>query len=582
MKLDLWKARHPDFTKSIDDWAKCRAVYEGGDDFINQYLSQFSKREDDEDFKRRKAMAYNPGFASTIVDEIKNSIYLRMPEITRKGGDKSYEEAIQGRNGGVDLQGSSLNNWIGQHVLPEILVTSLVGVYVDMPDVNLQTLADVVVTKAKPYLYYYQAEQIYTWNSKWEDGEQVLTDLILHETYDDVDPDYNVVTGQKERLRRLRLTPTGVLVEFYKEDQQVPYETRELKGLKRLPFIFAGITKSILRDIANYQIALLNIESADIQGIIDAGFAFYVEPYDPRTEPIHLPQGDTGPVLGPTGEPLQEGELPAPPAATEKPRDMRVRSGPTNGRRYPMGANAPEFINPSSEPLKASMDKQAQMKNDMRKLANLALTSVEPKFASAESKQMDDRSLESGLSYIGLELERLERMIGEIWNYYMKGPEISVKYPRKYQLKTDKDRREDAKANTELATKVPSRTFTKEMGKVTARMLLEQKVSDETLAKIDKEIDAANYLSSDSESIAKDVEAGLVSKETASNARGYDGPKEIPIAKREHSERLAEIAAAQAPQGTADGDSRAKEDKNSNQAADKSPDSAKAVRGEGK
>lgn len=577
MKLDLWKARHPFYTKYIDDWSKCRDVYEGGDEFIERFLTRFSKREDEDDFKRRKAMSYNPGFAATIVDEIKNSIYLRMPEITRKGGDISYSEAIQGKNGGVDLKGASLNNWIGQHVLPEILVTSIVGVYVDMPDVNLQTLADVVTTKAKPYLYFYQAEQIYTWNSKWCDGEEILTDLVLHETYDDVDPDFNVIVGQKERLRRLRLQPDGVLVEFYKDEQSTPYETRELKGLRRLPFIMAGITKSILRDIANYQIALLNIESSDLQYITDANFTFYVEPYDPRTEPIHHTSGDVAPP-----EELPEGQLPTPPAPTEKNRDMRVKAGPTNSRRYPMGANAPEFISPSSEPLKASMDKQAQMKTDMRKLANLALTSVEPKFASAESKQLDDRSLESGLSYIGLELERLERMIGEIWNYYMKGPEISVKYPRKYSLKTDKDRREDAKANTELATKVPSKTFTKEMGKVTARMLLEQKVSDETLKKIDSEIDKADFLSSDAESIAKDVEAGLVSKETASNARGYDGSKEVPIAKQEHTERLAEIAAAQAPQGAADGDSRDKENKNSQQTADKSPDSTKAVRGDAK
>lgn len=143
------------------------------------------------------------------------------------------------------------------------------------------------------------------------------------------------------------------------------------------------------------------------------------------------------------------------------------------------------------------------------------------------------------------ELERLERIIGEIWNYYMQGEPIAVKYPRKYQLKTDKDRREDAKANTELAAKVPSKTFTKEMGKVTARMLLEQKVDDAILAKIDKEIDAADYLSSDAESISKDVEIGIVDKVTASNARGYDGEKVVPIAEKEHAKRLAEIQVAQ-------------------------------------
>lgn len=572
MKLELRKVRHPLYTESIDDWNKCRAVYDGGDDFINSYLVEFSKREDEDDFKRRKKLTYNPGFASTIVDEIKNSIYLRMPEITRKGGDKTYQEAILGKNGGVDLKGCSLNNFIGQYVLPELLITSMVGVYVDMPNVNLQTLGDVVITGAKPYLYYYEAEQIYSWNSYWYEGEQVLTSLLLHETYDAVEED--LVVGREERLRKLTLKPDGVLIEFYstEEDKKIAPDVF-LKGMKRLPFIMAGITKSILRDIANYQIALLNIESSDLAYILDANFTFYVEPYDPRTEPIHFPQGD---VTQPT---LAEGEMPAPPAQTEKARDLSVKGGPTNGRRFPKDAQPPAFINPSSEPLKASMDKQAQMKNDMRKLANLALTSVEPKFASAESKQMDDRSLESGLSYIGLELERLERMIGEVWNYYMNGPEISVKYPKKYSLKTDKDRREDAKANSELATSVPSKTFAKEMCKANVRLLLEQKVGDDTLAKIEKEIDSAEYLTASAEEIAKDVEIGIVDKVTASNARGYNGEKVVPIAEKEHTKRLAEIAAAQAPSGTDPSNPGAKEQKDLSQNSDTNPDSTKQTRG---
>lgn len=563
MKLELWECRHPDFTKCIDDWSKFRSVYEGGDDFIQRYLVQYSRREDEEDFKRRKEMTYNPGFASTIVDEIKNSIYLRMPEITRKGGDKTYQEAISGKNGGVDLQGCSLNNFIGQYVLPEILITSMVGVYVDMPDVNLMTLADVATTGAKPYLYYYQAEQIYTWNSRWEGGEQILTDLLVHETYD-TEKD-GLITGKAERLRKLKLLPDGVLVEFFSEEEKTG--EKFLRGMKRLPFVMAGITKSILRDIANYQIALLNIESSDLQYITDANFTFYVEPYDPRTEALHIASGNAG--TDADGNAVDPG----------KSRDLKVKGGPTNGRRFPKDAPPPAFIHPSSEPLKASMDKQAQMKNDMRKLANLALTSVEPKFASAESKQMDDRSLESGLSYIGLELERLERIIGEIWNYYMQGEPIAVKYPRKYQLKTDKDRREDAKANTELAAKVPSKTFTKEMGKVTARMLLEQKVDDAILAKIDKEIDAADYLSSDAESISKDVEIGIVDKVTASNARGYDGEKVVPIAEKEHAKRLAEIQAAQTTQGVNQDPQAAKDQKKQDQNPDTNPDSTKQVRG---
>lgn len=89
-----------------------------------------------------------------------------------------------------------------------------------------------------------------------------------------------------------------------------------------MPFVMAGITKSILRDIANYQIALLNIESSDLQYITDANFTFYVEPYDPRTEVLHIASGNAG--TDADGNAVDPG----------KSRDLKVKGGPTNGRRF--------------------------------------------------------------------------------------------------------------------------------------------------------------------------------------------------------------------------------------------------------
>ncbi len=71
-------------------------------------------------------------------------------------------------------------------------------------------------------------------------------------------------------------------------------------------------------------------------------------------------------------------------------------------------------------------------------------------------------------------------------------------------------------------------------------------MSYDTLVKINNEIDASEYLGTDAKDIKLDIENGLVSQETASNARGYDGKKEVPIAKQEHVDKLAAIAEAQA------------------------------------
>jgi hypothetical protein len=158
---------------------------------------------------------------------------------------------------------------------------------------------------------------------------------------------------------------------------------------------------------------------------------------------------------------------------------------------------------------------------------------------------MDDRSLEAGLSYIGLELERVERLIGEIWASYMQNKPATIKYPRKYSLKTSKDRREEADQYSKLLMTAPSKQYAKEVAKLMSKALLEQQVDDETLDKINVEIENAGYISSDPEAINLDLTAGLVDLVTASNARGYDGAKVVPLAKQEHAERLIRIQESQ-------------------------------------
>jgi hypothetical protein len=39
-----------------------------------------------------------------------------------------------------------------------------------------------------------------------------------------------------------------------------------------------------MEDIADYQIALMNLESSDINYMLKSNFPFYVEQYDPRAE----------------------------------------------------------------------------------------------------------------------------------------------------------------------------------------------------------------------------------------------------------------------------------------------------------
>jgi hypothetical protein len=206
--------------------------------------------------------------------------------------------------------------------------------------------------------------------------------------------------------------------------------------------------------------------------------------------------------------------------------------------------------------MKASMDKQNQLKEEIRLLLNLTIANLKgPAMASAESKGKDEATLEAGLSYIGLTLENGERKIAELWAMYEglldKFP-ATIKYPEAYSLRSEADRRNEADQLGKLGTLIPSPTYQKQVGKKIANVLLSSSNTTETMRKIYQEIDNSPGLSSDAEIIGSDLDHGLVSNKTASILRGY-APDEADKAANDHAERLARIAAAQQPAGNPSG-----------------------------
>ncbi len=558
-KLTIADLRHPFYTENIEDWLLWRRTYWGGQEFIDNYLVRLSSRENDTDYAYRKALTYCPAFAKEAIIEIKNSIYQRFCDITRDGGVKTYQDAIAGDLRGVDLVGSSMNSFIGQQVLPELLSMSRVGVYVDMPP--LQGRSQLDKAKTRPYLYTYSVEQICSWCCDNSQDPNEFTQVLLQEEYDVFDEEYGLPMGAATRFRHMYKTDHGICCCFYNIDGERIDMYGEKGGeeiildLPVIPFVLFKLDHSLLCDVAGYQKSLLNLASADMNYAIRANFPFYIEPYDPRLESPHLK-----PAAADSKGTQSEAQ------ATTKENKI----GPTQGRRYPAGVNPPEFIHPSPEPLKASMDKQAQLKKEIRELVQLAVSSLNPnKQASAESKSLDNQGLEAGLSYIGLELERGERRIAHFWSLYDgdKDNVATVNYPEKYGIQSDQERQATVKNLEDLRSKLPSKTLQKEVAKQEARILLANKVPIKVLQKIEQEIDRADYLTSDFEQVAKDKEMGLVSSDLASEARGY--PKgEVEKAKKEHKERLAEIAKSQSKGLGAGAGARGVDDASSNPVSD--------------
>jgi hypothetical protein len=547
-KLNIANLTHPDYREASDSWEKWRLTYESGNQFIEEYLEKFSTREDTADFAIRKSISYVPAFAKAAVNDVKDAIFQRIADVARNGGPRSYKDAVEGLNGGVDLAGTTMNSFIGTTILPELLTMKKVGVFVDMPQLPGETLMD--QQGARPYIYHYPVEAILNWSVNVKNNKTYSKLLLQDSTYK-----LCPITGLPlETIKRYRYMWTAegkVCVHFFDENSN-PIDRFGEKGIDVIildipviPFVLFEITDSLLKDVANYQIALLNLASSDILYSLKSNFPFYVEQFDPRAENLFRRPAGLNRVTSDEDsvQIIQGGEQSDAVIA----KNYEIEVGATTGRRIPKGLDLPTFIHPSSEPLRASMAKQDELKKDIRMLVKLAVSNLAPKMASAESKNYDERGLEAGLSAIGLELEQGERLIAKYWQLYKKSAskEVpTVKYPQKYSLQSDKDKRDEAKDLLDVAKTVTSITFKKEAQKQAAKMTLGTKVSHETLVKIENEIDKSEVIVNPEE-LERDIELGLIDPETASKAKGYPSGA-VEKAKLAHAERVKRIAESQA------------------------------------
>ena len=573
-KKTVAEITHPDYPAMLDRWNKYRTVYKGGTEFIDKYLKKLSLRETSRDFDLRKEISYSPSHAKAAIIDIKNAIFQRMVDIARKGGAESYMAAIKGNNGGVDLNGNTMNSFIGTLVLPELISMGKVGIFIDKPPINERiTLKESM--NYKPYLYIYPTEDI----RSWVDGDDnKLVSVLLRDhiySYNE----FGLIDKIIESYRLLTKTEDGILVRMFDyEGNELPEQTSILE-LESMPLVIAELSDSLLVDVAYYQIALLNLASSDMNYAVKSNFPFYTEQYNPQSEFTNVRPQTQIVDSTKTGTAAE--------AAIARTKEITV--GAAQGRRYPINTERPGFIHPSSEPLKASMEKQNVLKQEIRQLINLALTNIEIRSASMESKEYDDRSLEAGLSYIGLELEHAERQIAEIWSEYEGVKDnITIKYPKNYSLRTDEERRKESKELREIQDKIPSITYQKEISKEIATITLGNKISNEMLDKIHEEITTADVIITDPEVIREDHKEGFVSTEYASGLRGY--PKgQVAQAKIDHADRAARIALAQSKAASrgvadmdADKDKSASEEKEASRNTDMDSTVQNKQRGEGK
>jgi hypothetical protein len=74
--------RHPTYTSNYTDFDLWRLTYDGGEEYLNRYLKQFSSREDWADFEYRKSMTPIPNFAASAINDIRASTRASVSPLT--------------------------------------------------------------------------------------------------------------------------------------------------------------------------------------------------------------------------------------------------------------------------------------------------------------------------------------------------------------------------------------------------------------------------------------------------------------------------------------------------------------------
>lgn len=502
------------FNDSLLDMERWRDAYVGGRDFVVKYLRRFPK-EDTEEFAIRTDLTYNPRFAKEAVNEVKDSIIHRSPDILRTGGPASYQAAVAGKNGGVDYRGSTMNMFLGDKILPELLPMRLVGVLVDNFTDNELGVTEADKEGKHPYFRIIPREDIVSVfpEAPINGYEKVILRLGIPER-----DEYGKQNSVKQKYLYYEKLKNGVKVVI---GDEIGSGETVILDIPEIPFHLFELRQSLMEDVCDYQISLLNIESSDIQFIRKSNFPIFYEFYKAKGG-----GGNYGKQNTDSG-------------------DKEITLGAGAGRQYPADLEKPGFVAPDPDSLRAAMEKELQMKQDIRTLVRLNLSALDPIRQSKDSKVFDDRSLESGLCQIGNVLSQGETKLAAFWASFEGGVEpASISYPRTYNLQTEPDRFDQAKVLLDLSTQVPSRTFRKEMQKASVVKLIGHLVPRNILDDIMDEIDKAKTQISDPNILLSTQKAGLIGDEDCAESLQID-PKSVEQAKKDRAERIALAMEAQ-------------------------------------
>ncbi len=537
-KQHLTELQHPEWLDMHHLWFKWRMVYEGGDEFINEFLQRYSKREEDDDFRDRKAITYNPNHAASLINMVRNALASKLPEVQRTGDD-IYVAATANN---IDTFNSSMAAFMATEIIPLLLAQGKRFIVVDAPillDGEQRTLADDADPGDSPYIYAVNAEDVVNWTYS---DTRTFDAILIKEIVDTIDDESGLVSGTRKQFRYMKmleegetfsfngaegevvLTGKGVLVRVFGENDNHQMEDvldPVLLPLEQIPVVEFRLVDSLLKDIGGMQCTILNLTSSDVTFLHKGNFPIYVEQYL---------TSEAG--LVPHGTKRQQDdfdtEIDDEDSIDQDIIDDPIEAGVNQGVAFPEGTSMPAFIAPAVANTKLSMEKQNEIARTMRQMLDLSLVSLSTSAVeqSGKSKEADKVGEEEGLAYVASVLETGERQTAVVFHDYIKSNKAqNISYPKGFSLKTPEERQTEIDALRKKRTAIRSPAAAKLVDRRIAQLQLEELSTPEELATVMAEINAQPFIDDDeqrAEAIRADVSENLLSHNRGSELRGHE------------------------------------------------------------
>ena len=541
--ISLSAISHPEFHADSHRWHEYRLTFQGGDAYMDQYLIQQA----DETVNERKERKLNtpiPAVAKAAVEDVIRAITQRLADVTRIGGSPHYQSVVEGEGSGIDREGQSMNEFISQKVLQDMLVMGRVGVYVDNIPPDGPTMAS---GPAKPYAYAYPVEDILNWETVRPEQPGRFSMILLRDRELSFSQAFGISFPNKftERLRLVWLGGDGFVryrfmtnkLEPVMATLNHPQLVMEDDGairtlLREVPFVMPSIQSSLLTDVASYQRLAMNIASNEGMFGINVNSPMLTIQKDVRADAQYWKK---------MGE-----EEPGGQRATNASEKQGIRSGWVRGRYYGPDDERPGWINMPVDSLKVSSDYRLKLADEVRQLVNVAVQNQTGiRTESRETREISAQGLESGLYFLAMKMQNTERQIAKFIAFYEgRDSAAVVTYPKRFSLKSQAERIKDAKDFKEVINDLPTQEAKKEGIKKLVLDLYTAIISSDTMTRLLNAIDNHPYIG-DFDNIMKMVETGLITRELAGGSQDLK-PEEVETATEEKIKAAAAILEAQA------------------------------------